>query len=258
MSWAVTGDVGKCGPAMNLNVFTWLQNIQTKKFINTVKGIGSCSGENSLTIKSSVFENLRTIQMRRFFNTVKCPGPCLGEHDQPFIWTLLNVCITSKRNDSSTPGTELGRDRGCWGARPSYKLECFYMAAEHPDKQNFQHRKQNWAVFGGAQPSHRFECFWKVSYHPDEKVLQHREMPWTVFGGAQTSVHLNVVDCLHNIKTKRFFNAAKRAKPGRGMLGSAAQPSTWMSLIGCITSRRKGSSTPWKELSRVWRSTAER
>ena len=164
---------------------------------------------------------------------MKWAGPCLGEHDHPFIWTLLKVCTTSKRNDSSTPRNELGRDRGCWGARPSHQLECFYMAAEHQYKQNLQHREQNWAVFGGPRSSHKFECFWKASYHPNEKVLQHREMTWAVIGGARPAVRLNVVECLHNIKTKRFFNAGNWAGPWQGMLGSAAQPWTWMFLHGC-------------------------
>ena len=115
--------------AINLNVFNWLHNIQTKTFFNTVKGTGPCLEEHGPAISSNVFEKLHTIQMRRVFNTVKWAGPCLGEHDQPFIWTLLKVCSTSKRNNSSTPQNELGRDRGCWKVRPSHKLECFYMAA---------------------------------------------------------------------------------------------------------------------------------
>ena len=212
------------GPAINLNVFRWLHNIQTKKFFNTVKATGPCLGEHGPAISSNVFEKLHTIQMRRVFNTVKWAGPCLGEHDHPFIWTLLKVCTTSNGNDFSTPGNELGRDRGCWGARPSHKLECFYMAAEHPYKWILQHREQNWAVFGEARPSHKFECFWKTSYHPDEKSFQHREMSWIVFGGARPAVHLNVVELLLNFKTKWFFNAAKWAGLWQGMLGSAAQP----------------------------------
>ena len=77
---------------------------------------------------------------------------------------------------------------------------------------------------GGARPSHQFECFWNASYYPDEKVLQHREMSNTVFGGARPSVYLNVVECLHKIKTKWFLNAAKWSGPWQGMLRSAAQP----------------------------------
>ena len=132
MSLAVTGDVGKCGPTKNLHVFTWLHNIQTKTSFNTVKKTGPCLGEHGPSISSSVFEKFRTIQNRKFFNTVKWAGPCLGEHDQPFVWTLLNVCITSKRNDFSTPRNELGRGKGCWGARPSLELDSFYMAADYP------------------------------------------------------------------------------------------------------------------------------
>ena len=111
MSWAVTGDVGERGPAINLSVFTWLHNIQRKKFINTVYKTGPCLGEHNPAISSIVFEKLHFIQTKKFLNTVKCPGPCLGEHERPFIWTLLNVCITSKRNDSSAPRIKLGRDR---------------------------------------------------------------------------------------------------------------------------------------------------
>ena len=132
MSWAVTGDLGERPLAINLNLFTWLHNIQTKTFFNTVKGTGPCLREHNSAISSNVFQKLHTIQIRRVFKSVKCVLPCLGEHDQPFIWTLLNVCKTTKQNDSSKTRSELGRDRGCWGARPSYKFEGFYMAAEHP------------------------------------------------------------------------------------------------------------------------------
>ena len=166
MSWIVFGGAR---PAVHLNVVEILHNIKTKWFFNaakwagpwqgmlgsaakpstwmflhgcrisikiisihTVKGTGPCLKKHGPAISSTVFEKLHTIQRKRFFNTVKCVGPCLGEHDHPFIWTLLKVCTTSKRNESSTPETELGRDRGCWGARPSHQFECFYMAAEHP------------------------------------------------------------------------------------------------------------------------------
>ena len=53
-------------------------------------------------------------------------------------------------------------------------------------------------------------------------------MTWTVFGGTRLSVHLNVVECLHNTKTKWLLNVAKWAGPWQEMLGSAAQLSTWM------------------------------
>ena len=55
-------------------------------------------------------------------------------------------------------------------------------------------------------------------------------MSWTGFGGARPAVQLNVVENLHNIKTKKLVDAAKWAGPWQGMLGSAAQPSTWMFL----------------------------
>ena len=100
-----------------------------KRFFNTVNKTGPCLEEHSPTISSSVFEKLHTIHIRSIFNFVKRAKPCLGEHNQPFVWTLLSVCLTSKRNDSSTTRIELGRDRGRWRARPSNQLECFYMAA---------------------------------------------------------------------------------------------------------------------------------
>ena len=134
MSCAVTGDVGECGPAMSLNVFKSLHNIQTRGSINTVKDFGLYLGEHGSAICSNVFEKLHTIQTKKFLHTVKWTGPCLGEHDEPFIWTLVKVSITSKRNHSSTPRKELTRDKRCWGARPSLKHERFYMAAEHPYK----------------------------------------------------------------------------------------------------------------------------
>ena len=124
MSWAVTGDVGERGRAINLNVFTWLHNFHTKRFFNTVKKTRACLGEHNPAITSNVFEKFHTIQIRRVFNTVKWPGLCLGEHDYPFIWTLLKVCTTPKWIDFSTQRNELGRDKVCWGARPSHKLEC--------------------------------------------------------------------------------------------------------------------------------------
>ena len=104
------------------------------------------------------------------------------------------------------------------------------MAAKHPDEKVFQHRERNWAAIGEARPSLKFECFWKASRPPDEKLTQHRDMSWTVFGGARPAVHLNVVESLHNLKTMPMFDAVKWARPWQGMLGSAAQPSTWKFL----------------------------
>ena len=147
-------------------------------------------GGARLAVHLNVVESLHNIKRKRFFNAAKWAGP----------W------------------------KGCWGARPSHKLECFYMVAEHPCKWILQHREQNWAVFGEARPNHKFECFWKTSYHPDEKSFQHREMSWTVFGGARLAVNLNVVELLLNFETKWFFNPAKWAVRWQGMLGSAAQP----------------------------------
>ena len=261
MPWAVSGGART---SVHLNVVECLHNIKTKRFFNAGKWaglwqemLGSAAQPSTwmclngcITFRRKefltpwkelsrvwestaqpqvrmFFKNLLPSKGKKFFKTVKCVRPWLGEHDQPLIWTLLKVCTTTKQNDSSTPRSELGRDRGCWDARPSHQLECFYMAADNPYKWILQQREQNWAVFGGAQPSHKFEYFWKASYHPDKKILQHRENPWTVFGEARTSVRLNVVECLHDIKTKWFFNAAKWAGPWQKKLRSAAQQSTW-------------------------------
>ena len=113
---------------------------------------------------------------------------------------------------------------------PAINLNVFEMAAQHSDENVLQHCEGIWTVFGGARPIQKFECFWKASCHPDEKLTQHRELSWTVFGGARPAVHLNVVESLHNIKTIPMFTAVKWAGPWQGMLGSAAQPSTWMFL----------------------------
>ena len=134
MSWAVTEDVGERGPAINLNVFKWLQKIQTKWFFNAVKGTGPWNVEHGSANDINVFEKVLTIQTKKFFNTVIQAGPCLGEHDQPFDKTLLNIHATPKQNDFSTQRSELSRDRECWGARPSHKLELIYKAAKHPNK----------------------------------------------------------------------------------------------------------------------------
>ena len=103
----------------------WLHNMQTKKFCNTVNRIWKCLGEHDPAKTSNVFEMLHAIRTKSWLNAVYWAGPWLGEHDQPFIWTLLKTCITSKRKEFSTPRNELGCDRGCWGVRPSHQLECF-------------------------------------------------------------------------------------------------------------------------------------
>ena len=126
-----------------------------------------------------------------------------------------------------------------------------------PTKMVLQHRGKNWAVFGGARPSLKFECFWKASRHPDEKLTQHRELSWTVFGGARPTVHLSVVENLHNIKKKRCLTPRNELGRDRGCWG--ARPSHQLESFrnGCITSRRKSSSTSWKELGRVSDSTTQ-
>ena len=126
MSWAVTGDVGE-RPSHQLECFrNGCITSRQKSFFNTVKGTGPCLEKHGLAIHLNVLKKLHIIRTKSCFNTVKWAGPCLGEHDQPFIWTLLKVCITSKRYLCLPPWNELGRDRGCWGARPSHQLESFW------------------------------------------------------------------------------------------------------------------------------------
>ena len=112
-------------------------------------------------------------------------------------------------------------------------------------------------MFKRARPSLNLECFWKAWSHPDVKLTQHRELSWTVFGGARPAVHLNVVEKLHNIKTKTSLTPRKKLGRDRGCWG--ARPSHQLECFrnSCITSRRKGSSTPWKELGSVWGSTSQ-
>ena len=81
MNWAVTGDVGERGPAINWKVFNRLHNIQTKRIFNTVKGTGMCLWEHGLAINSIVFEKLHTSQTKKWLNTVKWAGPCLREQN---------------------------------------------------------------------------------------------------------------------------------------------------------------------------------
>ena len=65
MSWAVTGDNGERGPALNLIVFKLLHKIQTKKF-NTVKKFGPCLGEHGPALIWNVFEKFHINQTRTF------------------------------------------------------------------------------------------------------------------------------------------------------------------------------------------------
>ena len=179
MSWTVTKDVGERGPAMNLIVFKWLHNIQTKRFFNTVNNFGLCLGKHGPAISSNSFEKLHTIQTKRFFHTVKWGGPCLGKHDQPFIWTLAKVRITSKRNDFSTPQNELGRDIRCWRTRRSINLIVFAWL------QNIQTKK----VFNTVKRT--------------EPCL----------GELDTAVSSNVFETLLTIQTKKSSNTVKWAGP---------------------------------------------
>ena len=168
----------------------------------------------------NVYEELHTTQPKIFSNTVKWAGPSLKEHVQPFIWTLLKVCITSKRNDSSTPRNELGRDKGCWGARPGHKLYCYLMANNIQTKRFF-------STVIGTEP-----CL----------------------GEHDLAISSNVLEKLHT-NQKKFLNPVKLAGP---CLGEHDQPFIWTLLKLCTTSKRNESSTPQNELDRVWRSKTSR
>ena len=213
MSWAVTKDVGERGPAINLNVFHWLHNIQTKKFFNSVKTTEPCLGEHGPAARSNVFEKLHTIQMKKVFDTMKRAGPCLREQDHPFIWTLLKACITSKQEEFSTPQSGFGRDRGCWGARSRNELEWFTWLHNIQTKWFFNTVKEFGPCLGKHGPT----------------------------------ISSNVFEILHTIQTKMFFNTAKCAGP---CLWEHDQPFIWTLLKLCITSKRNDSSTPRNEVGR--------
>ena len=170
MGWAVTGDVGERGPAINLNVFKWLHNIQSKKFCNTVNRIGPCLGKHDPAKVSNVFEKLHAIQTKRWLNAVIWAGPCLGKHDQPFIWTLLKICTTSKQKESSTPRNELGRDRGCWGARPNHQLESFWNGCITSRRKIFSTRWKKLGRVWGSTTQPKFWMFLKSFTPSGQKV----------------------------------------------------------------------------------------
>ena len=194
----------------------WLHNIPTKKFFNTVEGTGPCLGEHDRAQILNVFEKLHAIRTKSWLNTVNWAGPCFGEHDQPFIWTLLRSCITSKRCSCLTPRNEVGRDRGCWGARPSHQLECFWNGCitltpkgsvtpwidmgrvwGSTIQANFRMFLKCFVPSGrkvdstpwikldrvwGSTTSRSFELCWKSSQHQNEKNLWRHEMSWAVTG----------------------------------------------------------------------------
>ena len=205
----------------------------------------------------NVVECLHIFKTKWFFNAAKWAGPwqgMLGNTAQPSTWMFLHGCITSTRNGFSAPWKELAVLEG---AQPSHKFDFLWKASYRPNKNNLLdgpainlnvftwlhkiHTKRFFNTVKGTGPclkghnqavtSNVFETLY---INPDEKVFQHREMSGTVFREARPSIHLNVVESLHNIKTKWFFDAAKWAGPWQGMLGSAAQSSTWMCLNGCI------------------------
>ena len=61
MSWAVTGDVGERGPAINLKLLKLLHNIWTKKVFQHREKTGPCLGEHGPAITLNVFKKLQTI-----------------------------------------------------------------------------------------------------------------------------------------------------------------------------------------------------
>ena len=124
-------------------------------------------------------------------------------------------------------------------------------------KKVLQHRERNWAVFGGARPNLNFECFWKASRHPEKKV---DSTPWIeldrVWGSTTSRSFERCWKSAHHQKKKCL---TPRNELGRDRGSWGARPSHQLDSFwnGCITSRRKSSSTPWKELGRVWGSTTQ-
>ena len=143
------GMLGSAAQQPTWKFLKWLHNMQSKSFCNTVKKIGPCLKKHDPAKNSNVFEKLHAIRTKSWFHAVNWAGPCLGEHDQPFIWTLLKVCITSKRKLSLTTRSKLGRDRRCWEARPSHHLECFWNGCI------ISRRK------GSSTPWKELGCFWE-------------------------------------------------------------------------------------------------
>ena len=230
MSWAVTGDVGEPGLAINLNVFKSLHNIQSKKFCNTVNRLGPCFKKHDPAKISTLFEKFHALRTISWLNAVNWSGPCLGEHDQPVIWTLLKIGTTSKQEESSTPRNELGRDKGCWAARPSHQLESFWIGCI-----TFRQKSSStpWKELGrvwGSTTQLKIGMFLKGFTPSGQKVDSTAWFELDRVWGARPAVRLNVVESLHNIKTIPMFTAVKWAGPWKGMLGSAAQPSTWKFL----------------------------
>ena len=206
----------------------WLHNIQSKKFCNTVNRIRPCLEKHELAKVSNVFEKFHAIRTKSWLNAVNWAGPCLGEHDQPFIWTLLKICITSKRKESSTTRNELGRDRGCWRARPSHQLECFRNGCI-TSRQKIS--STPWKELGRVSGSTTQPKFWMFlkSFTPSrQKVDSTAWFELDRVWGSTTSRSFE--RCWKSAKHQKIteFNAAKSIGPWQGMLGSAAQPFIWM------------------------------
>ena len=112
-------------------------------------------------------------------------------------------------------------------------------------------------MFGRARPSLNVECYRKASRHPDEKLNQRRDLSWTVFGGARPAVMWTLL--IVCITSNRKHSLTPRNKLGRDRGCWEARPRHQLDSFrnGCVESRRKDFSTPWKELGRVWGSTSQ-
>ena len=126
---------------------------QTKRSLNTVNKTGPCLGKHGPAINSNDFEKLNTMQTRSVFDTVKWAGPCLGKHVQPFIWTLLTICIISpqkkcQRREMSWAVTGDVEERG-----PAINLKVFNRLHNIKTKRFFNTVKKTGPVWGStAQP----------------------------------------------------------------------------------------------------------
>ena len=213
MSWAVTGDVGERGPAINLNVFTWLHNIQTN----------------------------------RFFNTVIRKVLCLGEHDHPFIWTFLKLCITSKRNESSTPRNELSRDKDIGERGPAINLNVSKRLQNIQTKQFFNTVKRTGLCLKDHNPAISSNVFEKLHTMQKKKVFNTVKTTGPCLVEHCSAISSNVFETLHTIQTKRVFNTVKWAGP---CLEQHYHPFTWTLLKVCTITKRNVFLTPQKKLGR--------
>ena len=108
MSWAVTGDVGERGPAINLNGFKWLQIIQTKRIFNTVEKHWAVlnyerpSRKFDGIWKASYGPDEQMLQHREM------SWPVFGGARPTVQSNVFDNLYNIKRKDFSTPWKELG------------------------------------------------------------------------------------------------------------------------------------------------------